>query len=294
MQANNLEPLAVRDEIAFWSKLSRHFYKAFDLERNPGPQYFLINTLLDSDAPLSVGGLISALQLYGALGLNGISDVSSMLEDLRKLGYVKLFHHRRDGQPFELVVMKDNRYLPTSATVHLEPKIAIARAQYIYLVLEELFGRTYAEAHRNEDELLMRYIFKFIVEKYLPNWTALLRELSAKAVITDKKHSRGVINKKLVASTEYFVLLHCLWDVALESGPDTAVTSSRLKALAGFVRPIKDSKFSSCLRLLKEARLVLEERRSVRLNPELLDAFREYASQLTTMRSMLKERLSRP
>jgi len=294
MHRKSFDPRRYIDEVAFWLRLSKYFYKAFDLSRNLGPQYFLINSLLEAPKRTStVSDLSTTLQTFSAIGKNATSDISILLEDLRKLQYVKILAKSEAGEEaIELRTTKTERYLPAEATVQIRPELELGRADYTGQVMEELFGREVSDAQSAASSIIMQKTFEFVVTKYLPNWSELLEHISVHSAALGKT-GKGAIKKKLLASTEYFILLHCLWEASLQRGGIREVSLKRLKASADFARPIKLSKFTTCILFLESQNVVRRKAELVQLDARLDIFFDEYAVKFVEMRPMLRDHLSR-
>ena len=226
----------IRRHIRHLLQLSSEFYGAFRIEKHRGALWFLLNLIWDMpDEKRRVSLLRRRLRnIKHVFRENEVSDITTFLKYLRSK---KLISLTLDGAEPKLT-SKPRQYVTDGTEIRVTPKFHRAVTVYVESVVADLFDSERRDAAVRAAPQLMRSIYKFMLENYIGLWEGLLRQIASRAISDEDDAERFA--GELVRSTEFFILLHVMWERTLDSRADAYFDQEQIWEWCRQVREIED------------------------------------------------------
>jgi hypothetical protein len=279
---------SLEEEIEAWLQSSACFDELFPVPRHLSPQWFIINELLlhaRGDGITFRNLLAETPSDAFHRGRSPNQRLSVCLNALRV--DMKMLSISEGGKEVE----NPESSFPVTVTIKITKKMEDAARKYSKAVLRNFYGRHFADEFEGRLLDVMATIYEFATKTFINDWPAgitALVSLSGSAAVRKKLH------KEMIASSEYFALIHILWRAKLQDEDSEGFTRDRIRRRAGRIRSAEDVRWDECIDILA-AHEVLESvsEECLRLGDAQAQALSDYGSKLITYRSRLRSDLEK-
>jgi len=281
-------------EIRAWLTLSKLFYRAFQIQRHLGPEWFVINCLLvpsdetlstsDADNSIVFRDMLKALPAAFLKRSSKNHELSVCLSHLRDLRHIDLLEPENPRGT-------KRKSLPVATRITVRPKLSTAAHRYVRSVLREWYGPEFSASFSARHLEIIVLLYEFGKTTFLEAWAKLLNSL-VKTSPTSSRAREAFVNS-MIGSTEYFVLLFSLWEMSLVGDDDEGYRMDMLLALHLFTRHIEDTTLQDCADRLIKHKILEEiphddEQTHYRLAQLHLPAFEVFGEKLITFREAVR------
>jgi hypothetical protein len=296
MQSGVLEEQDLLKEIRMWLTLSKLFYRAFQIKRHLGPEWFVINSLLDPSnmgtTEFSVRNLLKTMPVPVHKKSSKNHDLSGCLDHLRELHHIEVLeppsytHSRGLGARSSFLV---------ATKIKLRQKLLKATHRYVRGVLREFYGAEFAKKHSVRYVDIMGVLYEFGKDTFMDYWGKLLKKLASNSSIPGRT-IRDAFFDEMLGSTEYFVLLFSLWEMRLIGDDDEGYRKEMLLSLHLFTRHVGDTALLDCVDQLIRHQVLeevsnKEEEPHYRLAARHEEVFVAFGKELVTFRGLLLSKI---
>lgn len=289
-------------EIRAWLLLSNLFFRAFQIQKHLGPEWFVINSLLapakgrkaqseDRSIPLiAFSDLLNGLPGAAHKHSSKNHDLSACLEHLRELGHIEIFESKKR------TLLKGRSAFPVHKThIKVQQKLVNATRRYTRACLREFYDLEFAEPFDSRFVELMRVLYDFGRTTLFTEWVTLLTRLARESPLVQ---ARDAFEHDMVGSSEYFVLLLALWELKLLNDDDEGYRREMLLSLHRFTRQSRDTVLKRCVDQLTKHKVLEQvplpdQEPHYRLSRRHDAAFEVFGNELASFRSALRSQLEK-